>query len=439
MKKLLYLAALAVATVFLPACQGEEDPFGGMLPSERMEAAINKMDSALLSAPFGWEMHYFATPNSAGYPLLVKFNANSEVKVAGQNRNTLRTYKEAISYYDVREGNGAFLTFETYNEVLHSFSNPENPSGKGQEGDYEFYMTADGYTASGDTLILKGKKRGTIILMVKLTQEWEDWSKYFDALKDMDQLTFANNSGTSYRLRLDGAGPNITYSEYVFTVKADETYGFILTPSGLRLYNGYTRNEKTAYNFVLDDPKNPTKFVCVDEGVNASIEPTYNPIRLFQENYTSSSIIWNLDMNTVGSSMQTMFAQLEANLAASGAALAVTDLLYVKEKNSPAIRFRYRVDGREYEGRLFFSYSFSPKSNPTSITLTYTGVESDGVSFLKRVGNGDQQVGEDLIKSMFEQKYAVSCAVGGTFNPSALLFTAENDANMSFIIKQKTY
>ena len=115
MKKGLYVIALALIPVFFSACQEEKDPFGGKLPSERMEDALNKLDSTLLSAPYGWEMQYFAKANTAGYPLLLKFTDNSQVIVAAKNRNTQRTYKEAISYYDVREGNGAMLSFETYN------------------------------------------------------------------------------------------------------------------------------------------------------------------------------------------------------------------------------------------------------------------------------------------------------------------------------------
>ena len=438
MKKVLYIAVLAVVAVFISACQKEEDPFGGKLPSERMEAAINKMDSALLSAPYGWEMQYFAQPNTAGYPLLVKFGENSSVMVAGQNRNTMREYKVATSYYDIREGNGAMLSFETYNDVLHAFSLPENPAGKGQEGDYEFYMDANGYSQSGDTLILTGKKRGTKIMMVKLTQEWEDWSKYFETLSAVTDLTFANNAGSIYSLRLGGAGPTVTYNEYVFT-SDDANYGFILTPTRLRLYNGFTRNEQTAYNFVLDNPKNPTKFVCVDEGVEATIEPRYNPLAIFKNAAESSSVIWGIELNTMGSTLNGVMSQIKANLANTGATLVVADMLYVADAKSPALRFRYRVDGREFEGRVFFTYTFTPRTNPNTVTLTYKGVEQDGTSFLKRVGNGDEQVGLSLIKSMFEHKYGVTCSMGGTFNPSSMLFTSTEDANLTFIVTKRTY
>ena len=129
----------------------------------------------------------------------------------------------------------------------------------------------------------------------------------------------------------------------------------------------------------------------------------------------------------------------KANLANTGATLVVADMLYVADAKSPALRFRYRVDGREFEGRVFFTYTFTPRTNPNTVTLTYKGVEQDGTSFLKRVGNGDEQVGLSLIKSMFEHKYGVTCSMGGTFNPSSMLFTSTEDANLTFIVTKRTY
>lgn len=438
MKKGLYIAALALIPVLFSACQEEKDPFGGMLPSERMEAALNKLDSTLLSAPYGWEMQYFAKPNTAGYPLLVKFSNNSEVLVAGQNRNTSRAYQEAVSYYDIREGNGAMLTFETYNEVLHAFVNPENPAGKGQEGDYEFYVDTEGYSFGADTLVLLGKKRGTKILMVKLTQEWENWANYFTTLSKVNELTFANNIGTEYAIRVNGAGPMVKYNEYIFT-SDEHSYGFVLTPTGMRLYNGVQRDEQIAYNFVLDDLNNPTKFVCTDEGIEATIEARYTPIYVFQSSSSEARTIWSINTKEFGATLNNLFAQLKSNVIATGAALAEIDLVYVTETNQPAIRFRYRVSGREYEARIFFKYTFTPRTKPTAVTFEYANVSEDGASFLKRAGNGDEQAGLSLIKSMFEYKYGVTCSVGGTFNPSVLLFTAQEDAGITFTVKKKSY
>ena len=438
MKKGLYVIALALIPVFFSACQEEKDPFGGKLPSERMEDALNKLDSTLLSAPYGWEMQYFAKANTAGYPLLLKFTDNSQVIVAAKNRNTQRTYKEAISYYDVREGNGAMLSFETYNEVFHSFSNPENPAGKGQEGDYEFYVDAHGYSQSGDTLILNGKKRGAQIILVKLAEEWQNWEDYFNELTRIDNLTFAGNTGTSYALKLDGAGPNVTYNEFVFEAD-DNSYGFILTPKGLRLYNGYTRNEKTAYNFELDNPKSPNKFVCVDPDVNATIEPRYSPIKVFQNTVSSVREVWGIDLKNVGSSFASALTAVKDALVASGASLAEMDLLYVSENSKPALRVRYRVAGREYEARIFFEYTFAPRTNPSNVEFAYSSVSEDGIALLKRIGNGDEQLGLSMIKTMFEHRYDVACSVGGAFNPSSLIFTSKEDANLNFVIKKKAF
>ena len=124
---------------------------------------------------------------------------------------------------------------------------------------------------------------------------------------------------------------------------------------------------------------------------------------------------------------------------ASGASLAEMDLLYVSENSKPALRVRYRVAGREYEARIFFEYTFAPRTNPSNVEFAYSSVSEDGIAFLKRIGNGDEQIGLSMIKTMFEHRYDVACSVGGAFNPSSLIFTSKEDANLNFVIKKKAF
>lgn len=433
MKKLIYIFAIGFVASVFSACEDNTEIFEKS-PSERIEAAIDAYSKALCDAPYGWEMRYFSTPNSAGYPLLVKFYEDTKVEVAGKNTFTNNKYIKSESYYDVIEGNGAMLTFETYNEVLHAFSNPVNPSGKGQEGDYEFYATK----ITPEKITLSGKKRGTVVILNKLDKQYENWQTYFDEVDAINRVTFENNTGTSFHVKIAGAGPYVTYNEFVFS-QTEKKNGFILTPSGLHLYEGMERNGQVAVNFELDDLANPTKFVCVDDGVNATIEPRYTPLQVYQNTYNQQNV-WVIDYMNMGEDSQPALEDVVAALANSNSVLKEVDLLYVEAERKNALRIRYRLsDGNELEALLYYTLSFEPSRNPESVTFKYAGANTNGVGFLKRIGNGDQAAGEQMINKIFESTFKVECASGGLLNPSYLKFISTENANLNFTIHIKVY
>lgn len=435
MKKYIYILVMSLSVAFLSSCEDNNDIFGKS-PEERIQGAISEFEKELLSAEYGWEMRYFSTANSAGYPLLVKFYKDSKVEVAGQNRFTRNTYKKSESYYDVIDGNGALLTFETYNEVLHAFSNPVDPNGKGQEGDYEFYCDPSQTTAN--QIVLIGKKRGLNIVMTKLEKKYSDWSVYFKELAAVNRVTFEGNAGAAFHLKVAGAGPYVTYNEYQF-MKGSSPLGFILTPSGLHLYEGYERNGQVAVNFQLDNLEAPTKFVCTDEGVTASIEPRYTPLGAYQIE-SKTSTIWSIDYKTMGTSSMAAFNALQEALRVTDASVKEVDLLYVKGASKNALRFRYRIaDGTELEALVYYDLKYTPVKNPETVTFTYNSANDTGMGFLKRAGAGDVEAGKALVNAVFEKTYKVECASGGLLNTSYLKFIATDDGDCSFIIHKRNF
>lgn len=431
MKKLIYIFAIGFVASVFSACEDNTEIFDKS-PSERIEAAINAYSQALCDAPYGWEMRYFSTPNSAGYPLLVKFYEDTKVEVAGKNTFTNNKYLKSESYYDVIEGNGALLTFETYNEVLHAFSNPVNPSGKGQEGDYEFYATE----ITPEKITLSGKKRGTVVVLNRLDKQYENWQTYFDKVDAINKVTFENNAGASFHVKIAGAGPYVTYNEFVFS-QAGSSNGFILTPSGIHLYQGMERNGQVAVNFELDDLTNPTKFVCVDEGVNATIEARYTSAEVYQ-NAHKSQTVWAVDYMNMGEDAQNAFQDIVDALAATNAVIKEVDLLYVESEGTNAVRIRYRLqDGNELEALLYYTMTFTPSRDPETVGFAYAGANTNGEGFLKRLGNGDLAAGEQMVNKLFENTFKVECAAGGLLNPSYLKFTSTDNANLNFTIHIK--
>ncbi|HET7732931.1 MAG TPA: DUF4302 domain-containing protein, partial [Paludibacter sp.] len=189
MQKINYIVLCLIVLLLGSCAKNEADVFSAS-PAERMNQALKDDFAALISAPNGWAMEYFATPTSPGYTLLVKFDASGKATFAAKSELTKnKAYETDSCLFEMIGDNGPVLTFNTYNTVLHRFSNPENPDGYGLEGDYEFVVISK----STDQITLKGKKMGTIILLNKIPDDIA-WEQYVGELSAMDTLLFVNNS-----------------------------------------------------------------------------------------------------------------------------------------------------------------------------------------------------------------------------------------------------
>ena len=257
MKKIFTLAIWLVALLISSCVMEQPDLFSGS-PAERLNKALKNDTDSLQHAGNGWAMEYFATTGSAGYTLLVKFNASGQAIFAGKSELTGNLLVTDSCLYEMIGDNGPVLTFNSYNKVLHAFSNPVNPDGYGLEGDYEFVVLK----TSSKQILLKGKKRGTIIVMNKIPVT-VSWKQYFDNLDAMNTFLF---TGSSNSLNLV-SGNDTLVASYGATHKfrmtkpgedpkiAGTDVPFIITDYGLRFQTTDTIKTNSFQNFKLSDDK----------------------------------------------------------------------------------------------------------------------------------------------------------------------------------------
>ncbi|HQN94323.1 MAG TPA: DUF4302 domain-containing protein [Prolixibacteraceae bacterium] len=251
-RKFLYIASV-VLVLFLGCLKEQEDLFSEPA-AMRLNNAIGSIDSVLTHAKNGWVMQYFADSSSAGYTMLLRFETNGKVTVAAKNELVGGQYTESGSMFDVIGDNGPVITFNTYNEILHRFSDPSDPAGIGLGGDYEFVVYS-----YADTLIRsKGKKTGTEILLMPLDEQ-ENWNDYLDSLQAIDDELF----GAEPLYLVSG---NDTFSVYgganhIFRFvdpKSDKEIimPFVVTENGFTLYSPFSvSSDKNVQHFVLNKEK----------------------------------------------------------------------------------------------------------------------------------------------------------------------------------------
>ncbi len=174
MKKIYYLLYLATAVLFA-ACTNEEDDLFDTSSALRADAAIAADTKILTDAANGWMMEYFpeAQQSYGGYNVLLKFGTDGKVTVASE---LYENSDITTSLYSVKQSAGIVLSFDTYNEIFHFFSDPSDPAGVGGngyglEGDYDFLILE----ATAEKVTLKGKKTGGIAVLTPMKEDWEEY------------------------------------------------------------------------------------------------------------------------------------------------------------------------------------------------------------------------------------------------------------------------
>jgi len=261
MKRIHYIV-LALGLILSSCAKNENDIFSTS-PAERLDSALKADVDLVTSSKNGWVMEYFANSGSPGYNLLVKFQPSGQAIFAASNEYTVNNaYMTDSCLFEMIGDNGPVLTFNTYNKILHVFSNPVDPNGSidldgyGLEGDYEFVIMK----ADSNKIILKGKKKSAVIVLNKLPENIS-WEKYVSDLDEMNSLLFANNTS-----KLTMSVNKVVYSfsngaNHVFSVLkygANSTafdVPFIITQNGIRFYESVEFEGNAVQNFELNAEK----------------------------------------------------------------------------------------------------------------------------------------------------------------------------------------
>ena len=380
-----YSLIIGFALVFSSCLREEEDLFPESA-ALRLNHAIENARQVLISPSNsnGWVMEYFPTNDTEGYTFLMSFSANTFATIAARNKYT-PVYTTEKSAFDVIGDNGPVLTFNTYNKVFHLFSDPKDPKGSsdldgiGLGGDYEFIIM----NAANDRITLKGKKRGTGILMYPLAQG-QDWKGYFDTLDRMDAsvfnprlpvtLTLKKNDGDDLYYLTDG-------STHIFTAKtqsemdADDpgrNIPFIITDYGLRFAQPFDMGGDSVQTFRLNDDK--SKLVCVDKDVQAEIVGE-ELSSLFLNSY---SVLWALNPAALSDRVASVYERI------------VNSCISVYQAEEVTVGIGYSTSRRSFELRLVFvrNTNTGRQTLTGNLSLSAALVSANVVSF-QATGAGD--------------------------------------------------
>ncbi|MGB3063937.1 DUF4302 domain-containing protein [Sphingobacterium thalpophilum] len=313
--KLKYILVLILLPFLLAtSCKREEDRIFDTNATVRMTEAVKQAYSVFQTNKAGWVMKFYPSKNQefGGYTVFTKFISNDQVSIASDPIAGIET-----SSYTISPESGPVLTFNGYNKSIHWFSEPGKDNGgigaddSGMRGDFEFIILK----ATADSVVLKGKKSGTHLVMLPLKDgEFENMSKAFQeaasAFKQFGVFNLETKNGESARMQYN---PKIR----VFNNPLDQTakpMPFRVVPGGLEFYESFTLDGGTfsRLDYVAASSNYPYGYYT-DKSGTFKIVPDITPINLWFK-----SNLWSMSYSNVGPTGKVFWDNARTKLKANG-------------------------------------------------------------------------------------------------------------------------
>jgi len=409
--------------LILSSCLSEEKNLFPESAALRLNQAIGKAKNILIYPPNnnGWVMEYFPTNHTEGYTFLMNFDDNTFATIAAKNKYT-PVYSKERSAFDVIGDNGPVLTFNTYNKLFHLFSDPKDPLGSreldgiGLEGDYEFIII----NASDNMITLKGKKRGSEILMYPLAKG-QNWEGYFSSLDKIDATLF--NSKFPVKLTLkNNEADNLYYLTegftHIFTAQTQNEIDnndpgnnipFIITNYGLRFAQPFDMGKNKVQTFQLSDDK--SKLICIDKDIQAEIIGE-ELSSLFLKTY---SVFWLFDQTALSEKVTNLYERI------------VNSCISIYQAEDVKVGIGYSGSRRSYELRLGFFRNDGRQTITGNLSLNAASASTNVISF-NATGTGDNN--GLIFSSRIDGYKELADLLSGNFTLSSNVLI--NPLNMNF-------
>lgn len=413
MKHILFILCFS-ALAFSSCVQMEDDLFTES-PLARVENLNKKAKETLTSSPNGWIMNYFANKKLyGGFNLYLTFTEGT-VKASSE----LNPTKFEESFYSYKCDDSATLSFDTFNSVIHEFSDPKN-DGIGYGGDFEFSIVS----VNPNEVILRGKKTSNIIVMHPLEEDF-DWKSYVEKVQTLS--TFLKYS----LLKLNAQNSSIEFEE-TGTNKILSSVGtevsqfpYIYTDKGIYFYTPIELGGLKMQNFVLSEDK--TRMNCTDpeasEGYITSGDAyTYFTDKISITSVSANSSEWILkDKDKMSEKVRVLYETIENSAKEQKYSLESIGIGYFGKRKSYGMCIH--VSGAS----LYYDTETTFNNDTHTVSFKYNG-KTNGSAFYEQIS------GVKELLELLSTTYSIS---NYNIDMSNIKMVATSDSQLYFNINLK--
>ncbi|MBR2285727.1 MAG: DUF4302 domain-containing protein [Paludibacteraceae bacterium] len=379
----------------LSACNRDEKSLFDQSASERAQWVLDNAKQVLVNQD-SWEMLYFPNRDSCSANIVIKFFKNGQVIASTQHpKITKNKLVTDSSTWVAKNDYGPIISFDTYNEVLHAWANPDptpdvNPDkkdytpGDGYLGDYEFLILE----ANANRVVLKGKKHSAYTILRPMPNVTVE--DYFKTCNKQLTNYFGNNAimtltqnGKSYYLHNGATG--------IFTLTAvgepvpevdPKTYPICPTLDGFVVCEAFNSADYLSRGVAMEHlfTLSGNKFV----GEGGSTISAGDLSTLFMT-YISNNKGWKADLTaSTGAFVDAASAFTAALVAQSKDSNAKLNSVAITYSGTELIgyyalrmKFEYKKNGQGSKQTITADYKIKVASKNGHIVLTYLEPASD--------------------------------------------------------------
>lgn len=381
MKKSIYLLAI-ICSFLVAACSSETDDIFGESSSVRIDKALQQDLDILTEASNGWLMEYFPQSQQSygGYNVLVSFTKEGEVTVAADITDPTAT---ATSLYKLKELAGPTLSFDTYNDIFHFFSDPASGvgnTGLGMEGDYDFTIMS----ATRDQIVLKGRKSGNKVVMTPVPEgtTWKDYLTSIEAIESqMLYKQFTTTAGDVEFSVVKGTYRTLIFTHMEGNESISESVAYVQCPNSIKFYSPFKPGNGREYSELICDTETMN---YVSEDGTLVLEGYITPLN--QQLINGS---WYMSYDKLGSFGKTYFDAVKQSYA-TNSNLTGEKLYYWllgSYNDGPfGVYFGSAVmaEGKYYAGGLYYDYQL--KGEDEIIMKFALNGDSNGIYYHNNCG-----------------------------------------------------
>lgn len=365
-------AALAIGT---GSCKNEEDDIFPESSAVRLEKAKKETAEALCAAPNGWILQYFpsvpdyAAGYAGGYTFHLDFTDDKAVALTACNFLTGNQAQQETSVWDMIADDGPVLTLNSFNDLFHVFSEPQD-DGVGFGGDYEFVVM----NVASDTIMLRGKKTAIDCPLIKLP-EGQDPKEYVANVR-AEEVAFSNNAILPL-LMTTGAGENfeitdLSEGQIAFVpqggdaITETQTATYLHTGNGVRLMSPYKgHNDAFAVqNFAFDADG---RLICKDEEATIAMGNVAGAVANINNN-------WTVNREGCSAAFAAAIDAMEAGIVAYNAEEKRLGSIQWMAKSNGTVTLRFRMN----KSRQLDVIMTSEMKGDGQISVTYNSARFTG-------------------------------------------------------------
>lgn len=245
-RHILNLAFIALLTMVLQSClKDQEDSFEEPSAS-RLQELMTQTDGTLQNSEYGWAFDYYPsnTQKYGGYAYALQFKdgmVTARCEISGD--------KEETSTYKMTSNNGAVLSFDGYNSIIHYFSTPTSQLPSAFDGDFEFAIDS----VSEDIVKVHGVKTQNKLVMHKLSMPGKE---YIDKVLNMKEGFVPTEldgevNGKSVHATFKFNNRQITFDQGVSIGNPEQHYMY--TDKGISFYQPINLNGIMVQNLAFNE------------------------------------------------------------------------------------------------------------------------------------------------------------------------------------------